>query len=238
MTNPISEECAAIAARERRDEVLDALAGALMDADRIHQPGACICRRGDGFTVVLEPHVEHDTVIEVDGNPVGVSEGARLALLHALGGVPAGGGADGGHVAMGTDTAFEVIEMAKDILHDEDMYKRPLSDHAQGYLLALHEVAAMVDGRYGDRPMDAVAKSLASNAHTFDPVGVAKLPDSWEQLKRDVTPSDAIIACDYFGHRDIYCRYCQFDGEDCAVAMAEDIIRRAKAIAGVIANES
>ncbi len=55
MTNPISEECAAIAARERRDEVLDALACALMDADRIHQPGACICRHGDGFTVVLEP---------------------------------------------------------------------------------------------------------------------------------------------------------------------------------------
>lgn len=90
MTDPIREECAAIAARERRDEVLDALAGALMDADRIHQPGACICRHGSGFSVVLEPHVEHDTVIEVDGNEVGVSEGARLALLHALGGVPAG----------------------------------------------------------------------------------------------------------------------------------------------------
>ena len=88
MTNPISEECAAIAARERRDEVLDALACALMDADRIHQPGACICRHGDGFSVVLEPYVEHDTVIDVDGNPVGVSKGARLALLHALGGVP------------------------------------------------------------------------------------------------------------------------------------------------------
>ena len=89
MTDPIREECAAIAARERRDEVLDALAGALMEADRIHQPGACICRHGAGFSVVLEPYVEHDTVIDVDGNPVGVSEGARLALLHALGGVPA-----------------------------------------------------------------------------------------------------------------------------------------------------
>lgn len=44
MTNPISEERAAIAARERRDGVLDALACALMDADRIHQPGACGCR--------------------------------------------------------------------------------------------------------------------------------------------------------------------------------------------------
>ena len=88
MTNPISGECAAIAARERRDGVLDALACALMDADRIHQPGACICRHGDGFSVVLEPYVEHDTVIDVDGNPVGVSKGARLALLHALGGVP------------------------------------------------------------------------------------------------------------------------------------------------------
>lgn len=89
MTDPIREECAAIAARERRDEVLDALAGALMDADRIHQPGACICRHGDGFSVVLEPYVEHDIVIDVDGNPVDVSRGARLALLHALGGVPA-----------------------------------------------------------------------------------------------------------------------------------------------------
>ena len=88
MANPISEECAAIAARVRRAEVLDALACALMDADRIHQPGACICRHGDGFSVVLEPYVEHDTVIDVDGNPVGVSKGARLALLHALGGVP------------------------------------------------------------------------------------------------------------------------------------------------------
>ena len=79
MTNPISEECAAIAARERRDGVLDALACALMDADRIHQPGACICRHGDGFSVVLEPYVEHDTVIDVDGNPVGVSKGARCS---------------------------------------------------------------------------------------------------------------------------------------------------------------
>lgn len=89
MTNPISEECAAIAARERRDEVLDALACALMDADRIHQPGACICRRDDGFTVQLQPGVEYPHAVEVDGNPVGVSKGARLALLHALGGVPA-----------------------------------------------------------------------------------------------------------------------------------------------------
>ncbi len=89
MTNPISEECAAIAARERRDEVLDALACALMDADRIHQPGACICRHGDGFTVQLQPGVEYPHAVDVAGNPVGVSKGARLALLHALGGVPA-----------------------------------------------------------------------------------------------------------------------------------------------------
>lgn len=60
-----------------------------------------------------------------------------------------------------------------------------------------------------------------------------EIPDSWDELVKDATPSDSIIACEYFGHRDRDCRYCQFDGEDCAVAMAEDIIRRAKALAGV-----
>lgn len=63
------------------------------------------------------------------------------------------------------------------------------------------------------------------------------LPDSWEQLEEDAM----FGACHYFGmeHADVCdgCQSCPAYGDDCAPVMARDIIRRAKALAGVTDDE-
>ena len=59
------------------------------------------------------------------------------------------------------------------------------------------------------------------------------LPDSWERLEKDA----ANDPCAYFGCGDgsIYskCPSCPAYGDDCGPAMAQDVVRRAKALAGV-----
>ena len=59
------------------------------------------------------------------------------------------------------------------------------------------------------------------------------LPDSWERLEKDAAKDP----CVYFGCGDdsIYnkCTSCPAYGDDCGPAMAQDVVRRAKALAGV-----
>lgn len=78
-----------------------------------------------------------------------------------------------------------------------------------------------------------------------DLVGVASkvnldyctLPDSWERLEKDAAKDP----CAYFGYGDdsIYnkCQSCPAYGDDCGPAMAQDVVRRAKAPAGVTEDE-
>ena len=67
----------------------------------------------------------------------------------------------------------------------------------------------------------------------FDGVDISActLPDSWEQLERDAG-SDT---CGYFGDNgeDAHCPDCPVRDGNCAAEMAQDIVRRAKALAGV-----
>lgn len=63
------------------------------------------------------------------------------------------------------------------------------------------------------------------------------LPDSWERLEKDAAKDP----CVYFGRGDdsIYnkCPSCPAYGDDCGPAMAQDVVRRAKALAGVTDGE-
>lgn len=63
------------------------------------------------------------------------------------------------------------------------------------------------------------------------------LPDSWERLEEDAAKDP----CAYFGYGDdsIYnkCQSCTAYGDDCGPAMAQDVVRRAKALAGVTDGE-
>ena len=63
------------------------------------------------------------------------------------------------------------------------------------------------------------------------------LPDSWERLEEDAVKDP----CVYFGCGDdsIYnkCPSCPAYGDDCGPAMAQDVVRRAKALAGVTDGE-
>lgn len=63
------------------------------------------------------------------------------------------------------------------------------------------------------------------------------LPDSWERLEKDAKKD----ACEYFCYGDysIYnkCPSCPAYGDDCGPAMAQDVVRRAKALAGVTDDE-
>ena len=64
------------------------------------------------------------------------------------------------------------------------------------------------------------------------------LPDSWERLERDARSG----LCEYFGYGDAEdCKECPAYGyrlsNDCNSVMACDIIRRAKALAGVDDDE-
>lgn len=60
-------------------------------------------------------------------------------------------------------------------------------------------------------------------------------PDSWERLEKDAAKG----ACAYFGSNEFSCKECHFFGRehDCSGLMAMDIVRRAKALAGVGADE-
>lgn len=60
-------------------------------------------------------------------------------------------------------------------------------------------------------------------------------PDSWGRLEEDAGKG----ACDYFGSSEFSCKECHFFGRehDCSGLMAMDIVRRAKALAGVGADE-
>lgn len=60
-------------------------------------------------------------------------------------------------------------------------------------------------------------------------------PDSWELLEEDVSKSDQ---CEYFGFEDVPCEGCPAERADnCGQTMAHDFMRRAKALAGVGADE-
>lgn len=64
------------------------------------------------------------------------------------------------------------------------------------------------------------------------------LPDSWERLEKDAKKD----ACEYFvgyGDGSVYnkCQSCPAYGDNCGPAMAQDIVRRAKALAGVAEGE-
>ena len=63
------------------------------------------------------------------------------------------------------------------------------------------------------------------------------LPDSWERLEKDAVKDP----CRYFGCDDdsIYneCQSCPAYGDACGPAMAQDVFRRAKALAGVTDGE-
>ena len=60
-------------------------------------------------------------------------------------------------------------------------------------------------------------------------------PDSWERLEKDAAKG----ACAYFGSSEFSCKECHFFGRehDCSGLMAMDIVARAKALAGVGADE-
>ena len=60
-------------------------------------------------------------------------------------------------------------------------------------------------------------------------------PESWERLEEDAAKG----ACAYFGSSEFSCKECHFFGRehDCSGLMAMDIVRRAKALAGVGADE-
>ena len=60
-------------------------------------------------------------------------------------------------------------------------------------------------------------------------------PDSWERLEKDAAKG----ACAYFGSNEFSCKECHFFGRehDCSGLMAMDIVRRAKALAGVVGDE-
>lgn len=60
-------------------------------------------------------------------------------------------------------------------------------------------------------------------------------PDSWQRLEEDAGKG----ACDYFGSSEFSCKECHFFGRehDCSGLMAMDIVRRARALAGVGADE-
>lgn len=63
------------------------------------------------------------------------------------------------------------------------------------------------------------------------------LPDSWERLEKDARKD----ACEYFCRGDSSicnkCQSCPAYGDDCGPAMAQDVFRRAKALAGVTDGE-
>lgn len=63
------------------------------------------------------------------------------------------------------------------------------------------------------------------------PLSDCILPDSWERLEKDAAKDP----CAYFGYGDgsIYnkCPSCPAYGDDCGPAMAQDVFRRAKALA-------
>lgn len=54
-------------------------------------------------------------------------------------------------------------------------------------------------------------------------------PDSWERLEEDASKD----ACMYFGTKYFNCGECLADGANCLGRMKSDLIRRAKALAGV-----
>lgn len=61
-------------------------------------------------------------------------------------------------------------------------------------------------------------------------------PDSWERLGADIeSMSQKENVCFYFGHgNDICCNMCPaIDAKYCPAAVARDILRRAKALAGM-----
>lgn len=63
------------------------------------------------------------------------------------------------------------------------------------------------------------------------------LPDSWEQLEEDAAKDPCVYFC--CGDDSIYnkCPSCPAYGDDCGPAMARDLVRRAKALAGVTDGE-
>ena len=59
-------------------------------------------------------------------------------------------------------------------------------------------------------------------------------PDSWRRLEEDAGKG----ACEYFGSEHCECGGCPHDMDpDCNAVMALDIVRRAKALAGVVGDE-
>lgn len=85
--------------------------------------------------------------------------------------------------------------------------------------------------------------SVGFNGSCGAALSACTLPDSWEQLERDVRDTRdvkwSMAACRYFGHdTEDSCVGCQARSEDsCENAALYDILRRAKALAGVTDGE-
>lgn len=78
--------------------------------------------------------------------------------------------------------------------------------------------------RYGARCFDG------DKRRTFNPKYLTHTrPDSWELLEEDASKD----ACMYFGTKYFNCGECPADGANCFGRMKSDLIRRAKALAGV-----
>lgn len=78
--------------------------------------------------------------------------------------------------------------------------------------------------RYGARCFDG------DKRRTFDPKYLTHTrPDSWERLEEDTSKD----ACIYFSTKYFNCDECPADGANCFRLMKSDLVRRAKALAGV-----
>lgn len=98
--------------------------------------------------------------------------------------------------------------------------------------------SATVTG-FGERNLDvrlATVEDEAGRTWNIDPKRITHTrPDSWELLEEDVSKSDP---CEYFGFEDVPCEGCPAERADnCGQTMAHDFMRRAKALAGVGADE-
>lgn len=108
--------------------------------------------------------------------------------------------------------------------------------------------AAEGDELYGDEPLEVVRVNTDPDDHK--PVEIRtkeryyfrypshhlthERPDSWERLEVDAGKG----ACGYFGSEYCECGGCPHEMDpDCNVVMARDIVRRAKALAGVVGDE-
>lgn len=88
----------------------------------------------------------------------------------------------------------------------------------------------VVEPSYGDTVIVRLAKYDDAEGEQYTPDQLThERPDSWERLEEDANAA----TCVYFGVSDKYCGGCGHYSWDCAYDKARDLVRRAKALAGV-----